>query len=123
MINFYDYLKNLKEMDLSGMSPINSPLKSTHELQQYQKGDDKYFVKFPKPISFSEYTPDMQSIVEHLAYQIYRAFGVKVPQSYLVLNQQKNTIGVATSGVKGTLPQNHLPCAYIIFISRFSCFI
>jgi hypothetical protein len=106
MQTFNDFIRKnklLNEMISLGLmdaDPGNAP-KSSHPLQKYRKGDIEYFVKFSKPDQWAEYSPDLQTIVEHLAYKIYRLYGIKVPQSYLVVNKEGDSIGIATVGIKG----------------------
>jgi hypothetical protein len=93
MRTFYEFLN---EMNLSDLQPDDSGVsRSTHKIRKYKKEEDSYYVKFP--------TPELQSIIEHLSYQIYRLYGIKVPDSHLVVDENKEFIGIATKGVTGDL--------------------
>lgn len=99
MKSFYEFLQEVTALGLE--KSIDGVGRSTHKIQRYNKGTEGYFVKFPEP--------EMQSIVEHLAYKIYKLFGIKVPESHIVTDENRETIGIATKGVSGSLAMSHKP--------------
>lgn len=96
MHTFYEYLNEMNLLDLELDS--GGVGRSTHKIQKYKKQEDSYYVKFPEP--------ELQSIIEHLSYQIYRLYGIKVPESHLIVDENKEFIGIATKGITGDLARN-----------------
>lgn len=99
MKTFYEFLQEVTSMGFE--KSIDGVGRSTHKIHRYNKGSDAYFIKFPEP--------EMQSIVEHLAYKVYKLFGIKVPDSHIVVDENRETIGIATKGVSGSLAMSHKP--------------
>jgi hypothetical protein len=105
METFYEFFKKRRFVELSSLGLFDADKgggpQSTHPISKYTKGEDTYFVKFSRPSSWAEYSVDLQTIIEYLAYKIYELYGVKVPQSYLVANEKADSIGIATRGIEG----------------------
>jgi hypothetical protein len=58
-----------------------------------------YYIKFPGfAYELDDIPPDLQLIVEHLAYRLYARFGVKVPASFLVHNGTQFGLAVRRVG-------------------------
>jgi hypothetical protein len=106
MKNFYEFLcmmcedKLKNEIKSLGLEKTPEDAgRSTHSIGKYVKDGQGYFVKYPNP--------QLQSVVEHLAYKIYKLFGIKVPESYLVVDENNERLGIATKGVPGKLALSH----------------
>src|SRR5689334_7928752 len=69
----------------------------TNEVRSY--GD--WFIKFPALAWYlDDLPPDLQPVVEHLAYRVYALFQIKVPASCLIHDGQQ--LGIATRKVRGS---------------------
>jgi len=92
----------LNEINLIGLEKFGSAAnRSTHKLEKYKKGEDVYYVKFTDP--------ELQSVVEHLAYKIYALFGIKTANSHLVVDENKESLGIATKEISGKIAHSHHP--------------
>jgi hypothetical protein len=59
-----------------------------------------FFVKFSDlDAAFCDVPPDLQLIVEHLAYRVYACYGMRVPESWLVHDGRR--LGLGTRKVPG----------------------
>jgi hypothetical protein len=81
-------------------------LASSHSLKTCKLGNQKYFLKYggwsdAGIAAQSEF--NLQIGVEYLAYQIYKLFGVDIPNDiHVVSNSKTKRIGIATSETKGS---------------------
>ena len=111
---FYNLLKTIIKQQLLEIkqeefsSVMVCSLASSHSLRTCKLGDKKFFLKYggweDEDIETQgEY--NLQVGVEYLAYQIYKLFGVNIPEEiHIVSNPNTNRIGIATSAVEGKPP-------------------
>ena len=98
-MRFRDYYTEVEKM---GLSYSGQPVgRASHRVGRYQKDDQGYYVKYANAMEETGYLQDLQMIVEHLAFRIYGLFGLKVPSSYLVVDEEREDLGIATSEVPG----------------------
>ena len=96
-------LDEIKEEEFSDIKICSAA--SSHSLQTCKIGDRKYFLKYggwdDEGIKKqTEY--NLQIGVEYLAYQIYKLFGISIPEDiHVVSKPDKKRIGIATSAVAG----------------------
>lgn len=94
----------IAELDLKDVKGAKKTPGSTHVLQTYKVGDDKFFLKFSEESLFDEHDPSLQILVEYMAYKIYQLYpGVRTPQVELVYDEDRNRVGLSTSAVKGKM--------------------
>jgi hypothetical protein len=59
-----------------------------------------WYVKFPGPVAgFDDFPPDLQPLVEYLAYRLYARFGIKIPAACLI--HDGHQLGLATRRLRG----------------------
>lgn len=97
-------LEGISETELKNIKVCSSA--SSHSLTtcKYKNGD--YYLKYggwgnESKLQKQEF--NLQTGVEYLAYQIYKLFGIRIPEDILVVgNKEKKRIGLATKDVKGS---------------------
>src|SRR5262245_3971016 len=88
---------------LVGEVPIEHLSEGTNEVRRC----GNFYVKFPgMTCGLDDVPPDLQLVVEHLAYRIYRCFRVKVPAAHLVHDDCQ--LGLATRKINGPPLGGHL---------------
>ena len=111
---FYNLLKiiikqqllEIKQEELSNVMVCS--LASSHSLRTCKLGDKKFFLKYGgwEDEDIEKQTEyNFQIGVEYLAYQIYKLFGVNIPDEiHIVSNSKTKRIGIATSAIEGRSP-------------------
>lgn len=96
-------LLEIKQEEFSDIKVCS--LASSHSLQTCKLGDKKFFLKYGgwDDAGIKSQTEfNLQIGVEYLAYQIYKLFGVNIPEEiHVVSNSATKKIGIATSDVQG----------------------
>lgn len=91
-------LKEIKQSDFETFDP--APLdQSTHDIFRGRYQGKEHFVKFPYE--------EMQTLNEYLAYRIYSLFDAKIPESFHLVFDEDNAVGIGTELFQGGIYSGH----------------
>lgn len=85
----------LDEVKMSDYKNAAETIGSTHPIYKGSYQDKNYYMKFPDN--------ELQTLSEYLAYRIYSLYDAKIPESFHIVFDDYNLVGISTEAFNGKI--------------------